>query len=222
MRTALLLSSLLGFTGLVWFAGRKSTSTKKFTFKDSVPDVSKTFEIVETSITSILDPINIYTGASLTKVNSNTYQNAIDHIKLREGFRLDVYNDSLGKPTVGYGHLVTIFDNLKVGDTITENQADSFLQKDAKKAFNAANSQAKTLGLGDDSNFIVALTGVNFQLGTGWNNIHKKTWAALRNDNPQEAIRQIKSSLWHRQTPTRTNDFIRAITSAYINKGVNV
>ena len=38
-----------------------------------------------------------------------------------EGIKREVYLDSLGKPTVGIGHLVRPEDNLKVGQVISQN-----------------------------------------------------------------------------------------------------
>lgn len=50
-------------------------------------------------------------------------QSLIDHLRLREGWRTKVYLDSLGKPTVGMGHLLTGKDINKysVGVTIADN-----------------------------------------------------------------------------------------------------
>jgi RHS repeat-associated protein len=43
---------------------------------------------------------------------------------------LTVYKDGAGNPTVGWGHLVTGGDNLKVGDTITGDQAQKMFDSD--------------------------------------------------------------------------------------------
>ncbi|WP_271078218.1 lysozyme [Aurantiacibacter sp. MUD61] len=51
-----------------------------------------------------------------------------------EGVMLTVYRDVAGYPTVGVGHLVRPADNLKVGDTITYEQAIAFLEKDIRHA----------------------------------------------------------------------------------------
>ena len=51
-----------------------------------------------------------------------------------EGVRYTVYRDVAGYPTVGVGHLVTAADGLRVGDTITKEQALAFLDKDIRVA----------------------------------------------------------------------------------------
>ena len=50
-----------------------------------------------------------------------------------EGRTHTVYSDTRGKLTVGIGHEVTRFDNLKLGDTITDEQIDEFFDKDYAK-----------------------------------------------------------------------------------------
>ena len=47
-----------------------------------------------------------------------------------EGYRNDVYLDTTGNATVGYGHKVLPEDDLSVGDTISDEQAAAFFNKD--------------------------------------------------------------------------------------------
>ena len=133
----------------------------------------------------------------------------LDHIKLREGTRYFAYLDSLGKLTGGTGHLIT--DNsYSEGDPITEEQVDEWLEEDISKAKQSAVLQMDVLGL-EDEDFLNALISVNFQLGTHWHMIHRKTWLALRHKQYEKAIIEIESSRWNRQTPVRVADFKEAI-----------
>ena len=50
----------------------------------------------------------------------------IDLIKTFEGCRLKAYRDSVGVPTIGYGHTAGV----KMGATITQAQADQYLRED--------------------------------------------------------------------------------------------
>ena len=60
---------------------------------------------------------------------------AIEYLTKREGgMRLDVHDDGFGYPTVGVGHLVMDADNLKLGDTITLERGEAFLQDDLLEA----------------------------------------------------------------------------------------
>jgi len=132
------------------------------------------------------------------------------HLLVREGKRNVVYRDSLGKPTVGVGHLVLPGDNLKVGDTITDAQVQAFLDQDAQAAWAAANRQAAEAGVTDGC-FTVALASVNFQLGTGWTKKFPNTWALIKAGKYNEAATELSGSLWAKQTPVRVQDFQKAL-----------
>jgi GH24 family phage-related lysozyme (muramidase) len=143
-------------------------------------------------------------------VDEETWNEFLDHLLDREGYRNTVYADSLGKPTVGVGHLVLPEDNLKIGDTISDEQVREFLEADASKAYQAAIEQANELGI-NDAEFVKALGSVNYQLGTGWRNEWNNTWAHMKTGNYEQAISNIEGSLWAKQTPVRTADFVKAI-----------
>jgi GH24 family phage-related lysozyme (muramidase) len=131
-------------------------------------------------------------------------------LRQREGVKTKVYLDSRKKPTVGIGHLVTPADKLKVGDEITDAQVSDFFKKDSAKALAAAKSQASKAGI-SDSNFVVYLASVNFQLGTKWNTVHKKTWALIMDGKYEEAAQEAGKSTWAKQTPIRVKDFQQAL-----------
>ena len=64
-----------------------------------------------------------------------------------EGVRYTVYRDVAGYPTVGVGHLVLPEDNLRVGDTISEEVAMAFLERDLAKAEQGVRNLVKDLPL---------------------------------------------------------------------------
>ncbi|UXO69971.1 lysozyme [Pantoea dispersa] len=89
-----------------------------------------------------------------------TSNNGINLIKRFEGLRLEAYRDSVGIPTIGYGHT----HGVKIGDVITGAQADDFLREDLKVAELTINTNAKvklTQGQFD------ALASFVFNLGSG-------------------------------------------------------
>jgi len=135
-----------------------------------------------------------------------------DHLKLREGWREAVYLDSKGFPTAGIGHLLTEPEKkqYKVGDKVPAATLEAWTQADAKNAYAAATAQASTLGI-SDSSFINALASVNFQLGTKWNSIHKKTWAHMVAHEWEKAALEVQGSSWYSQTHVRVQDFQAAL-----------
>lgn len=140
------------------------------------------------------------------------------HAILREGYRVIVYKDSLGKPTVGIGHLVLKEDNLKVGDLVSDARIEELFKKDSEKYYIKALEQSIELK-GYSSAFILALLSVNFQLGDFKSKFGKTrtgTYMSIKNGNYEKAIQNLRKSLWYKQTPTRVNDLIKAIEKEFI------
>ena len=129
-----------------------------------------------------------------------------------KGFENKVYLDSLGKPTVGVGHLLTEEQNkkYKVGDIVPDNILDKWLKEDSLKAWKAALKQSEDLNI-NDLDFIDSLASVNFQLGTNWFKIHKNTWKFLQTKEYDKAANEAQDSTWFKQTPIRVQDFQKAI-----------
>jgi len=131
-------------------------------------------------------------------------------MELREGCRTAVYLDTLNKPTVGIGHLVLPQDNLKVGDTITNERVDAFFAKDGAAALGAARSQATLAGI-SESSFIPYLASVNFQLGVRWTATFPATWKMIVDGEYENAAQALEGTVWSRQTPVRVKDFQDAL-----------
>ncbi len=142
---------------------------------------------------------------------ANPIQTAFENLVVqREGRKNTVYTDSLGKLTVGIGHLVDDSDHLNLGDTISDDQVDAFFRTDSAAAMRAAVSQAAEAGITDTS-FLPYLASVNFQLGTGWTTKFYDTWPLIVAGNYQKASDGLGVSQWAQQTPDRVKDFQDAL-----------
>lgn len=141
-------------------------------------------------------------------------QEALDLLKLREGWRTVVYLDSLGIPTAGLGHMLIASERIlyPVGSTVPNDILNRWAQHDSQNAYNAAEDQANLLSV-TDQNFINVLTSVNFQLGTRWYTKFPNTWHLLMNGEWVNAANEVASSAWYRETPVRVSDFQKAILS---------
>jgi lysozyme len=84
----------------------------------------------------------------------------IDLIKSFEGVRLVGYADIVGVPTIGYGHT----GNVKVGQKITQAQADQLLKDDLKRFVDGVNSLVK---VPLNQNQFDSLVSWSFNLGLG-------------------------------------------------------
>ena len=133
-----------------------------------------------------------------------------EFLESREGKRYDVYLDSVGKPTVGIGHLVLKEDNLKVGDRVTEEQIAIWFDKDIKKALNKALAQCQELNINDEETVNI-FTSANFQLGD-FKSVFSSSFDLIKNKRYSKAILNIATSKWMQQSPIRAGDMISAIT----------
>lgn len=83
----------------------------------------------------------------------------LDLIKQFEGCKLYAYRDSVGIPTVGYGHT----KNVKMGMAITQKQAEAFLKEDLVSVEKSINA----LGINFTQGEFDALCSWVFNLGIG-------------------------------------------------------
>lgn len=117
------------------------------------------------------------------------------------------YADSLGKMTIGYGHLILPGENFTQG--ITEDQADALLDKDISIARSGV--KGLNLQLPKESKWNDFLVIMVFQLGLTGVKGFKKFLAALSTGNYARAITECKDSLWYRQTPNRVDAMIQEV-----------
>ncbi|MEP6568601.1 MAG: lysozyme [Acidobacteriota bacterium] len=90
-------------------------------------------------------------------MSQTTNQAGLQLIESFEGLRLNAYQDSVGVWTIGYGHT----RGVKAGQTISQQQAQAFLQQDLAVAEAPVNKLGLTL---TDSEF-AALVSFTFNLG---------------------------------------------------------
>ena len=86
-------------------------------------------------------------------------QKGIDLIKKFEGCKLYAYRDSVGVATIGYGHI----KGVKMGMSITQQQAEMFLKDDIKPVETFLNG----MGINYTQGQFDALTSWIFNLGQG-------------------------------------------------------
>lgn len=87
----------------------------------------------------------------------------LDLIKKYEGCRLTAYKCPAGVLTIGYGHT----DGVKAGDTITQAQADLYLQNDVVNYENLVNEYNRNYNYKFNRNQFSALVSFAFNCGAG-------------------------------------------------------
>lgn len=102
-------------------------------------------------------------------------ENGLELLKQWEGFKLQVYKDSAGLPTIGVGHLITkselssgkiVIDGVpvKYAGGLTDQQALDLLAQDVTPAEQAVNSGVK---VALNQNQFDALVSFTFNVGVG-------------------------------------------------------
>ena len=92
-------------------------------------------------------------------MSQTTNQAGLQLIESFEGLRLNSYQDSVGVWTIGYGHT----QGVQPGQTITQQQAQAFLQQD----LGVAEAGVNRLNLTLTDNQFAALVSFTFNLGAG-------------------------------------------------------
>lgn len=124
-------------------------------------------------------------------------------IKVHEGFRDTVYEDSLGKATIGYGHLVTYKDKFEPEKKYSKEMLDELFEGDFQNAVDNADYLIKSNELEINSIAREILIEMVFQLGIGNVSKFKNMIKALQEKDYVTAGDEMIQSRWYKQTKER-------------------
>ena len=129
----------------------------------------------------------------------------LESVKRHEGYRNKVYLDTLGKRTVGVGHLC-VEDFWEDDKEYEEDFLMGILEKDLQSAIDQADDMCKDLKISSDAKILII--EMIFQLGGNGVSKFRKMWQALQQDPPDyaEASVQMLDSRWAKQTPNRAQE----------------
>jgi len=132
----------------------------------------------------------------------------LESVKRHEGYRNKVYLDTLGKRTVGVGHLC-VEDFWEDGKEYEEDFLMGILEKDLQSAIDQADDMCKDLKISSDAKILII--EMIFQLGGNGVSKFRKMWQALQQDPPDyaEASVQMLDSRWAKQTPNRAQEMAK-------------
>ena len=127
----------------------------------------------------------------------------LESVKKHEGYRNKVYLDTLGKRTVGVGHLC-VEDFWEDDKEYEEKFLMEILQKDLQQAIRGARSLMEKHDCADiDEQAEEILIEMVFQLGMTGVSKFKNMWKALAELNYVGASYEMLDSRWAKQTPNR-------------------
>ena len=127
----------------------------------------------------------------------------LESVKKHEGYRNKVYLDTLGKRTVGVGHLC-VEDFWEDDKEYEESFLMEILEKDLQEAIRGARSLMEEHGCADiNEKAEELLIEMVFQLGKTGVSKFKNMWKALAEKNYIGASYEMLDSRWAKQTPNR-------------------
>ena len=142
------------------------------------------------------------------------YDDLKARIKEHEGYRGQVYKDSLGFATIGYGHLVLPTDKFKEDVTYKKKDLEEVFDSDFNIAKSNANQLIKGLPIHHQAKCVII--EMVFQLGIGGVSKFKNMWRALKKNDYQTASEEMLDSKWAKQTPKRAEELSSVMKSCKI------
>ena len=138
----------------------------------------------------------------------------IENIKAHEGFSARIYKDSVGKPTVGYGFLVSALspDELKLNggkvEPMSKEVAEKILNLKVARLRKRVPECLPWLASKPQSVQDTILE-MAYQLGIAKLLGFKYTLQCIEAGDYAQAAKNLRESLLYRQTPKRVEDYIR-------------
>jgi len=153
---------------------------------------------------------------------SGNNQSLVDRIKKDEGYRPDLYRDSRGFWTGGFGTLISKNKNIGKEGAIQlagkkfgyRPNLDAAAKKEIwEKQLNASVMKsrmgiekiAEQKGVKLSGKQKDILTNMGYNMGTGGVRKFQKMWDALKQGNPELAAKEMENSKWYNQVPNRVS-----------------
>ena len=136
-----------------------------------------------------------------------------EQLKIDEGVIYEIYNDHLGYPTFGIGHLVLEGEpehGLSVGTTITEERVDACFEKDVEYVIN----DCKILHEDFDNypeEVKQVIANMMFNMGRTRLSKFNKHNAALREGDWKTAAIEGRDSRWYNQVTNRAERLMKRL-----------
>lgn len=129
-------------------------------------------------------------------IEPDAIKNEIQQIAVDEGFKPCAYKDSLGYPTIGFGHLLKPDEKYKC---ITPQFGMQLLRQDYLKAKRSVERRYPWA----EGEVKLVLTNMTYQLGETGLAKFKNTLSLLKQEQYEEAAMEMLDSRWYKQTQRR-------------------
>ena len=131
-------------------------------------------------------------------------------LEVDEGVKYEIYNDHLGYPTFGIGHLVRDSDpeaGAALGTPVTEDRVIEAFNQDVETVLSDCNILYDDFGdLPEEAQLIIA--NMMFNLGRPRLSKFKGMKAGVDARDWKKAANEMVDSAWYRQVPNRANRLV--------------
>ena len=144
-------------------------------------------------------------------MQKETFDKLLDSVRKHEGYRNKVYLDTLGKRTVGVGHLC-VEDFWEDNKEYEKKFLMDIIQKDLQGAIEGAEDLINNCPSGGKANISdeakIIIIEMVFQLGKTGVSKFRNMWKALQQNPPQYSVAasEMLDSRWAKQTPNRAKE----------------
>ncbi len=139
-----------------------------------------------------------------------------DRVRIHEGIRTTMYLDTLGKATIGIGHLIKPHERERYaeGVEISMDEVEELFEMDLNRAAAGAESLIQEC-IGHDlpPHVEEVILEMVYQLGTQGVRNFSKMWKAMRVKDWKKASGEMKDSRWHKQTTKRCESLAEIIAN---------
>ena len=123
-------------------------------------------------------------------------------IQQNEGYKSEVYTDSLGNKTLGYGHLVKPSETFKIGKRYSRRVIDQIFSYDLNICIQDGTKLTRGMDLPDEAMEVVC--ELAYQLGINRLKKFVLFFGCLKEKKYVDAGFELENSLLYRQCPERT------------------
>ena len=147
----------------------------------------------------------IQTGCFL-QLKLSKFSQLKSRIKKNEGYNNQTYYDQMGKPTIGFGHLIKKKEKFLHQKKYSKKYLNKLFENDFSSALNNFNQNYKAKDLSKNSQEV--LLEMIFQLGIKNCLKFKKFNKSLKRKLPYMAALEMLNSRWYSQTPKRVEKLV--------------
>lgn len=168
---------------------------------------SEKFQLIHRSINTIFSIVILFVAMNMFEPiyeklsgleEHRLIESEIAQIVQDEGYRAEPYRDSLGKWTIGFGHLMKSGENY---EDMTPHKAVEILREDYAQAMKSVNVVYPWA----EGDVRLVLINMTYQMGTNGVSKFKKTIDYLRTEEYDLAAGEMLTSRWAKQTPFRAS-----------------